>query len=111
MQDVEFQGVEGDILEAVIGLDARDIDVLSVLVAQLEGTSIHLTNKAGAMASRSPNDDSIAAEDDHMVKQQSETDREQNKDRLTIAAASQNQRFSSEHECYKIINSFYFFFK
>jgi len=111
MQDVEFQGVEGDILEAVIGLDARDIDVLSVLVAQLEGTSIHLTNKAGAMASRSPNDDSIAAEDDHMVKQQSEKDREQNKDRLTIAAASQNQRFSSEHECYKIINSFYFFFK
>jgi hypothetical protein len=82
-----------------------------VLVAQLQGTSIHLTNKAGAMASRSPNDDSIAAEDDHMVKQQSETDREQNKDRLTIAAASQNQRFSSEHECYKIINSFYFFFK
>jgi len=91
MQDVEFQGVEGDILEAVIGLDARDINVLSVLVAQLQGTSIHLTNKAGAMASRSLNDDSIAAEDDHMVKQQSEKDREQNKDSLTIAAASQNQ--------------------
>jgi hypothetical protein len=91
MQDLEFQGVEGDILEAVIELDARDIDVLSVLVAQLQGTSIHLTNKAGAMASRSLNDDSIAAEDDHMVKQQSEKDREQNKDSLTIAAASQNQ--------------------
>lgn len=91
MQDVEFQGVEGDMLEAVIGLDARDIDVLSVLVAQLQGTSIHVTNKAGAMASRSLNDDSIAAEDDHMVKQQSEKDREQNKDSLTIAAASQNQ--------------------
>jgi len=91
MQDLEFQGVEGDILEAVIELDARDIDVLSVLVAQLQGTSIHLTNKAGAMASRSLNDDSIAAEDDHMAKQQSEKDREQNKDSLTIAAASQNQ--------------------
>jgi hypothetical protein len=91
MQDVEFQGVEDDILEAVIRLDARDIDVLSVLVAQLQGTSIHLTNKAGAMASRSLHDDSIAAEDDHMVKQQSEKDREQNKDSLTIAAASQNQ--------------------
>ncbi|CAM6041533.1 unnamed protein product [Sphagnum compactum] len=91
MQDVEFQGVEGDILEAVIRLDAKDIDVLSVLVAQLQGTSIHLNNKAGAMASRSLNDDSIAAEDDHMVKQQSEKDREQNKDSLTIAAASQNQ--------------------
>jgi hypothetical protein len=91
MQDVEFQGVEGDILEAVIGLDARDIDILSVLVTQLQGTSIHVTNKAGAMASRSLNDDSIAAEDDHMVKQQSEKDREQNKDSLTIAPASQNQ--------------------
>jgi hypothetical protein len=91
MQDVEFQGVEGDIMEAVIGLDARDIDVLSVLVAQLQGTSIHLTNKAGAMASRSLNDDSIATEDDHTVKQQSEKVKEQNKDSLTIAAASQNQ--------------------
>jgi hypothetical protein len=91
VQDVEFQGVEGDVLEAVMGLDARDIDVLSVLVAQLQGTSIHLTNKAVAMATRSLNDDSIGAEDDHIVKQQSEKDREQNKDSLTIAAASQNQ--------------------
>lgn len=51
IRETEFLGLEVEVPEVLVGVDAKEVEILMVLVAQVNGTGAHETDKTLAMVS------------------------------------------------------------